>query len=403
MPLPNRRTITKQLLLAGIASRCTFGDVSHATRLFASNQSPAPHYPAVREAMKGFVEEKEISGAVTLVASSEKVLHLDATGFADLESQQALKSDSIFWIASMTKPMTGVCVMMLVEEGKLNLDAPISDYLPEMKNLALSDGTPARITLRHLLTHTSGMAELPGGEAYSSKNLKEAATRYAKVKVLFPPGSKWQYSQTSINTAACIVEAVSGKPFDVFLQERICTPLGMKDTTFYLSDAQVQRLAKSYRRTEQGELVEAPIGLLGGKKPTDRDRMPAANGGLFSTAEDYSRFARMLLRKGELDGVRILAPKSVAEFSTPSAGEVITGFTPGNTWGIGCCIVLDPQGVTKDLSSGSYGHGGAYGTQAWIDPTKDRCYILMTQRANFPNADASDVRKEFQEKAAAPQ
>ncbi|MCU0714530.1 MAG: beta-lactamase family protein [Pirellula sp.] len=400
MPLLNRRTVAKQLVLAGIASRCTLSGDHSVSSLFASDNSLVPHIPSVREAMEGFVKAKEIPGAVTLVASSEKLLHLDASGYSDLGSGKALQTSDIFWIASMTKPMTGVCVMMLVEAGKLRLDAPISEYLPEMKNLALNDGTPARITLKHLLTHTSGMAELPAGEAYSSKNLKEAAARYAKVKVLFEPGSKWQYSQTSINTAACIVEAVSGKPFDVFLEEKICKPLGMKDTSFYLSESQVQRLAKSYRRTEQGELVEAAIGLLGGKKPTDRDRMPAANGGLFSTAEDYARFARMLLRKGELEGVRILSPESVATFSAPSAGDVVTGFTPGNTWGIGCCIVREPQGVSKDLSPGSYGHGGAYGTQAWIDPVKDRCFVLMTQRANFPNSDASDVRKAFQEKAA---
>lgn len=400
MTLPHRRTIAKQLLLAGISSRCTLLCDNQHSSLFASDKQVAPRMPSVSEAMAGFVKKKEIPGAVTLVASSDKLWHLDASGYADLSNQKPLQTSDIFWIASMTKPMTGVCVMMLVETGKLRLDAPISDYLPEMKSLALSDGTPARITLKHLLTHTSGMAELPTGEAYSSKNLKEAAARYAKVKVLFEPGSKWQYSQTSINTAACIVEAVSGKAFDVFLDEKVCKPLGMKDTGFYLTEDQVQRLAKSYRRTEQGDLVEAAIGLLGGKKPTDRDRMPAANGGLFSTAEDYSRFARMLLRKGELDGARILSPESVATFSTPSAGDVVTGFTPGNTWGIGCCIVREPQGVSKDLSPGSYGHGGAYGTQAWIDPAKDRCFILMTQRANFPNSDASDVRKAFQEKAA---
>lgn len=400
MPLLHRRTMAKQLVIAGIATRCTLAGDLRSNSLIASDKSVSPSIPSVREAMEGFVKSKEIPGAVTLVASAEKLLHLDASGYSDLGSQKALQTSDIFWIASMTKPMTGVCVMMLVEAGKLRLDAPISDYLPEMKNLSLSDGTPARITLKHLLTHTSGMAELPAGEAYSSKTLKEAAARYAKVKVLFEPGSKWQYSQTSINTAACIVEAVSGKPFDAFLEEKICKPLGMKDTSFYLSESQVQRLAKSYRRTEQGDLVEAAIGLLGGKKPTDKDRMPAANGGLFSTAEDYSRFARMLLRKGELDGVRILSPESVEIFSSPSAGDVVTGFTPGNTWGIGCCIVRQPQGVSKDLSPGSYGHGGAYGTQAWIDPVKDRCYILMTQRANFPNSDASDVRKAFQEKAA---
>lgn len=350
--------------------------------------------------MRKFADDKEIAGAVTLVANTKKIKHLHASGFADIKLGQPLTEDSIFWIASMSKPVTGVCVMILADEGKLSLDAPISEYLPEMKNLKLPDGTSAEITLRHLVTHTSGMAELAAAEVYTSKTLVEAADKYSKVKVLFAPGSKWQYSQTGINTAARIVEVVSGKSFDKFLEERVCKPLGMKDTTFYLNDEQMKRLAKSYKRTEKGDLEEAPIFLLAGKSPTDRNRFPAANGGLFSTAKDYSKFCRMLLQEGTLDGVRILSAKAVEVFRTPCTGELVTGFTQGNAWGIGCCVTNKPEGVTSMLSPGSFGHGGAYGTQAWIDPVKGRCYILMTQRTNFPNADASDVRKVFQEEAA---
>jgi CubicO group peptidase (beta-lactamase class C family) len=188
--------------------------------------------------------------------------------------------------------------------------------------------------------------------------------------------------------------------FDQFVNERICKPLGMVDTTFYLNESQAARLAKSYKRTDDGKLVEAPIGLLAGKKPTDRDRMPAANGGLFSTANDYVNFCLMLLNGGSYGGKRILSQKAVEVFSTPASGNVVTGFTPGNAWGIGCCIVQEPAGVTAKLSKGSFGHGGAHGTQAWIDPVKGCCYILMTQRSNFPNSDASDMRRVFQEEAA---
>jgi CubicO group peptidase (beta-lactamase class C family) len=129
---------------------------------------------------------------------------------------------------------------------------------------------------------------------------------------------------------------------------------------------------------------------------TDRNRMPAANGGLFSTVDDYAKFCRLLLNNGELDGKRLLSANAVKAMQTIVTGELETGFTPGNGWGIGCCVVREPQGVSESLSSGSFGHGGAYGTQAWIDPSNERIYILMTQRANFPNSDASDLRREFQ-------
>jgi len=386
----------RSLISAAILSISCF---TQTVRLSGQEPNIAPVVPGVASAMRKFSEDKEIAGSVTLVATANAIQHLYVDGFADLASKRPLREDSIFWIASMTKPMTGVCVMILVEEGKLSLDAPFSDYLPEMKNLKLQDGSPAVITLRHLLTHTSGMAELAGSEAYSSKTLEEAAAKYAKVKVLFTPGSKWQYSQTSINTAARIVEVVSGVRFDQFLEDRVCKPLGMKDTTFYLSEEQMTRVAKSYKRTENGNLEEAANLILAGRAPTDRNRMPAANGGLFSTARDYSRFCQMLIQEGTLDGARILSPESVLTFRTPSTGQLTTGFTPGNAWGIGCCVIREPSDVTAMLSPGSFGHGGAHGTQAWIDPVKGRCYILMTQRANFPNSDASNVRKEFQSEA----
>jgi CubicO group peptidase (beta-lactamase class C family) len=327
------------------------------------------------------------------------VVHLHAAGYADVATNQPLATDTIFWIASMSKPVTGVAVMLLVDAGKLSLDDPIEKHLPEMAGLATAAGEKVHITVRHLLTHTSGMSEIPAPGTYAPRTLAEATTAYAKLPVLFTPGSRWQYSQTSINTAARIVEVVSGKTFDQFLAEQLFQPLAMHDTTFYLTDAQHARLAKSYRRLPSGDFEEAKIFLLGGKSPTERDRLPAANGGLFSTAHDYGRFCRMLLGNGELDGVRLLSSAAVETFRSVQSGDVKTGFTPGNAWGVGCCIVREPQGVTESLSAGSYGHGGAYGTQAWIDPVKQRVFILMTQRANFPNADGSDLRKVFQSAA----
>ncbi len=163
----------------------------------------------------------------------------------------------------------------------------------------------------------------------------------------------------------------------------------------------MKRLATSYSKPKEGGSLEvAPIKLLSGKQPTDRLRMPAANGGLFSTAADYARFCRMLLNEGTLDGKRILSESAVKTMRTIATGDLKTGFTPGNGWGIGCCVVREPSGVTAMLSPGSFGHGGAYGTQAWIDPIKKRIYLLMILRANLPNSDASDLRQSFQEAAA---
>ncbi len=355
---------------------------------------------SIQQAMDGFIAKNEVAGVVTMVITPIKTLHLQANGFADIANRTPMKTDSIHWIASMSKPVTAACMMMLVDEGKVSLSDPIAKHLPEMAALKTSAGQSVTITIEQLLNHTSGMSELGGGQTYTSPTLAVAAEKYAKLPVQFEPGSKWQYSQTSINTAARIVEVVSGESFDAFVNERVCKPLGMKDTTFYLSDAQLPRLAKSYARDASGQLTESPIGLLAGKKPTDRDRMPAANGGLFSTITDYALFCQMLLNDGQSDGKQILSKESVTRLRTPTTGDLKTGFTTGNAWGVGCCVVREPQGVSEALSPGSYGHGGAYGTQAWIDPVRKRCYVLMVQRANFPNSDDSELRKEFQRLAA---
>jgi CubicO group peptidase (beta-lactamase class C family) len=310
-----------------------------------------------------------------------------------------METDQIFWIASMSKPVAGVALLQLQDQGKIDLDDPVAKYLPELSELQGGDGKTFQPTLRQLISHTSGMAELPPDQTYTSETLAEAVSRYRKLPLLFQPGSRWQYSQTSINTAARVVEVVSGLSYDRYLERSIFLPLGMRDTTFYLTDRQQERLAKSYRREESGEFVEQPIFLLAGHKPTGLDRFPAANGGLFSTAGDYARFCQMLLLKGQLGDTRILSESAVEEFQRPVTGDLEVGFTPGNAWGMGCCVVLHPQGVTSMLHPGSFGHGGAYGTQAWIDPVARRAMIVMTQRTNFPNADGSQLREDFQKAA----
>jgi CubicO group peptidase (beta-lactamase class C family) len=353
----------------------------------------------IHEAVESFVDRKEIAGAVTMVVDKDRVLHLDAAGYADLTSKRPMTPDHLFWIASMSKPITAICVMMLVDEGKIALDDPIARYLPQMGGLRNESAERVNVSVLQTLNHTSGMRELDA--PYADTSLANAVEKYAKSLVQFQPGTKWQYSQTGINTAAHIVEVVSEMSFDAFVQKRLCEPLGLSDTAFYLTDSQQKRLAKSYARTPAGQLTESPIFLLAGKKPTDRNRLPAANGGLFSTPADYGRICQMLLGGGTWQGKQILSNRSVSMLGKPTTGELATGFTDGNAWGIGCCVVQAPQGPTAMLSKGTYGHGGAYGTQAWIDPVRERAYLLFVQRANFPNADASDLRVEFQKLAAA--
>jgi CubicO group peptidase (beta-lactamase class C family) len=363
----------------------------------SSEPDTPPVISTISERLRPFIDGREVAGAVTLVATPDRIAHLDAIGKADIGEGKPMRPDAIFWIASMTKPITAAAILMLQDEGKLSVDEPVEKYLPEFKSLRAADGKPARVTIRHLLTHTSGMREISSDEARGVKDLAGLIPLYVAKPVQLEPGTKWVYCQSGINTAARVVEVISGAPFDEFLEGRLFGPLGMKDTTFYLTDKQLPRLARSYRRTDQGELVPTAVGILYGKSPTSRDRFPAANGGLFSTATDYARFCQMLLEGGALDGKRYLKPESVKLMNTVQTGGLKTGFTEGNGWGLGCCVVREPQGVTNMLSPGTFGHGGAYGTQAWIDPGKKRIYILMVQRANFPNSDASELRRAFQE------
>jgi CubicO group peptidase (beta-lactamase class C family) len=367
--------------------------------LVAPFLAQAAEIPAVTAAMKSFVESGEVAGAVTLVADAEKTLHLSATGMADLESARTMRTDELFWIASMTKPVTATAVMILQDEGKLSVDDPVSKHLPEFAALKDAQGNPASITIRQCLTHSSGLAE--AGPAEANMVTLADLTRVVAAKPLqFKPGSQWRYCQSSINTAARIVEVVSGETFPAFLDKRLFVPLGMKDTTFYPNAEQLARLATSYSKAEGGKLTPAPLHFLFGKPLSETKRYPRANGGLFSTAEDYAIFCRMILIGGKLNGKRYLSPESVKLMTTVQSGDLQTGFTPGCAWGLGWCVVREPQGVSATLSPGTFGHGGAFGTQAWIDPVKKRAHILLIQRAGLPNSDGSDIRRAFHQAAA---
>ena len=365
-----------------------------------------PVLPDVGAAMQGMVGKNEISGAVTMVVAKDRVLHSESTGMADAAAKRAMTADTLFWIASMTKPITGTAVLMLQDEGKLHASDPVAKYLPEFAGLKTPSGKAANLTIAQCLTHTSGLGEAGGAAAKEARTLAELVPLWLAAPMQYEPGEKWKYTQSGINAAARIVEVVSGMTFDQFLQQRIFDPMGMKDTTFYPSDAQRARLVTAYAKDKD-------TGALDPVPPREgfgaRDRPPQGNGGLFSTAPDYARFCQMLLGGGTLDGRRYLSADAMKFLATPQTGEMPTGFFQNDTygqrganygWGLGTSILRTPHdGVAAMLSPGSFGHGGAWGTQAWVDPVRGVAYVLMVQRANFPNSDASEVRRVFQQAA----
>jgi CubicO group peptidase (beta-lactamase class C family) len=366
-----------------------------------------PTLPAIGAAIEDMIAKHEIAGAVTAVVARDRVLHLDATGLADVATKRAMPTDAVFWIASMTKPVTGVAVLMLQDEGKLSVTDPVAKYLPEFGSLRTPSGKAANLTITQILTHTSGLGEAPAAGAQQAKTLSDLVPLWLAAPMQYEPGAQWKYTQSGINAGARIVEVVSGMTFDAFVQKRIFEPLRMTDTTFYPTSAQRARLATAYAKNKDTGALEAvpPRPEYG-----PRDRPPQGNGGLYSTAPDYLRFCQMLLNGGAFEGRRYLSPAAMQLLTTPQTGDLPTGFFQSDTygsrganygWGITTSILRTPhEGAAAMLSPGTYGHGGAWGTQAWIDPVKGVAYILMVQRSNFPNSDASDVRRAFQEAAA---
>ena len=358
----------------------------------------------IRSRMQAFVDEHVIAGSVTVVADKNNIFSLQTTGYANLTTKEPMRSDHLFWIASMTKPMAAVCVLQIKEEGKLSIDDPVEKHLPEFKGqwvvkkreggkLILKRAERA-ITIRDLLTHTSGLANT--GTPRHESTLGELVMSYSKTPLNFEPGSKWSYSNAGINTLGRIVEVVSGIPFAQFLQKRILDPCGMKDTTFWPTPAQAKRVAKSYRPDKNGELQQVEVRFLPGGI-SNRKRTPYPAGGLYSTAGDVTLFYQMMLNGGTLNGKRVLKNETAALMTRTQSGDIKTGFVDGMSWGLGFQVVKEPQGVTETLSAGTYGHGGAYATQNWADPQRGIIVVMMIQRAGFRNGDNSPVRKGFQE------
>ena len=411
--------MTKRFLSSSLFSRCPLclcGLFSAVLTVLSTCAGAAefdfPKLEAIAPRMQRFVDEGLIAGAVTVVGNAQGIQQLDAVGFQNLESQQPMPKNAVFRIASMTKPITAIGVMILQDEGKLSVEDAVEKHLPEFKGQMLiqkkEDGTvalvkpPRPITIRDLLTHTSG---LPGGfpagysDLYFTRHLtlKEATLAQSQRPLDFEPGSKWAYCNAGIDALGRTIEVVSGRPYEDFLRERVFEPLDMDDTTFYPSEEQLSRLAGLYGQKE-GKLAFADYVLIG---PTKDAKHPIPAGGLFSTAGDLANLYRAMLHHGwygttKIGERRILSGAAAEQMTSLQTGDLQCGFTPGMGFGFGWAVIKEPQGVHEMLSKGTFGHGGAFGTQGWIDAQQGFFVILLIQRTGLPNADGSDLRRELQ-------
>ena len=348
---------------------------------FVVGQSPvSADPPSVVAALQPFVDRQELAGAVTLVATKDKVLDLSAVGYADVAAKKPMTTDALFWVASQSKPITGTALMMLVDEGKVNVDDPVEKYLPEFRGqwLAADQSNdhlflkkPKHpITVRNILTHTSGLLfRSPMEEpTLDLLPLRVAVRSYAMTPLQFEPDSKYQYSNAGINTAGRLIEVVSGMPYEEFLDKRLFDPLGMKDTTFWPSDEQLARLAKSYKpNADKTKLEETTVTQLRYPLNDRAYRYPMPAGGLFSTASDVARFCQMILNGGVFEGKRYLSEAAVRQMTSKQTGALPDSY--GFGWG----------GVGN-----SFGHGGAYATNMNIDAQRGLITVFLVQHAGFP-------------------
>ena len=372
---------------------------------FASADSSSRHIDAQRFAqvdlaMQKQVDEGKLAGVDMLVFHDDEVAHRQLTGYKNLAEKASLTEDTLYKIFSLTKPVTGAALLMLYEEGKFELDDPVEQYIPEFKGMqvAREDGPNGRpitepahhpVTIRELMNHT-------GGFTYGRFSQSQVDSLYVKADVLDPnstladmitklkdiplrqqPGTQWHYS-VSVDIQARLVEILSGKPFDVFLKERIFQPLGMNDTDFYAPENKAGRLATSYHPAEDGlqpvpndPFLSKPNFLNGG-------------GGLVSSMSDYLRFARMLLGEGEVDGVRLLKAETVRMMRSDQLPEGVEGpnWAPGNRFGLNVAVVTDSEQAGY-LPEGTYWWWGIQGTWMWIDPHNRMITLGMMQNTDY--------------------
>ena len=350
------------------------------------------------------VQAGRLPGVTTLIARRGRVVHLEAVGWADVEQRRPLSIDTIVRIYSMTKPITVVAALMLWEEGAFLLDDPIAGYLPELAAMQVLRGMegsspllePPRgpITVRHLMTQTSGMTygyfgpeDEPGERLYAEAELLRPDQTLAlfvaalgRLPLLFQPGARWQYS-VSIDVLGRLVEVLSGQTLDAFVRERILLPLRMADSGFCTPAAAAGRLATLYGPASDGGLT--PIDAPCGRDFTRLEPLHSGGGGMVSTILDYARFAQMLLNGGELDGIRVLAPRTVALMASnhlpPEAGPYGDPPHAGHGFGLGVRVLRDPGLAGQLDGAGSFGWSGLASTDFWVDPANDVVGVFLTQ------------------------
>jgi CubicO group peptidase (beta-lactamase class C family) len=359
---------------------------------------------AFEQAMRALVDEGQLAGITTLVSRHGKVVAFDSYGYQNLETKTPLAKDTIFRIASMTKPIVGVAMMMLFEEGKWKLDDPVARYIPQFKDLkvATASGDVAQVhpmTMRELMSHTAGFDVL-AAPAYTEVNiadrdkpLQTMIDKLAAIPLAAQPGTDWRYGH-SVNIQGYIVEKLSGMPLDEFLAKRIFSPLKMDDTGFWVEPSKLGRVSRINTYGPDKRITSAPDGFDISKKPV----FVSGSGGLLSTAEDYWRFSQMLLNGGELDGARLLKRQTVALMRTNvlAPGVKVDTFVPleGIGFGLDFAIVLDPAAFGSSYGRNTFYWGGAFGTWFWIDPTNDVIVVGMIQNINgsAPDGGSPPVR-----------
>ena len=360
------------------------------------NEAIVSHIP---QQVKRFVDDQTIAGAVSLVAHGNTIVALHATGMADTEAGRPMEKNTIFQIMSMTKPVTAIGIMMLAEEGKLALRDPVERYLPEFhgQHVVTNLGPDAErlrvpdhaITIRDLLTHTAGIPDPAPASIHDYPQLmnvplSEVVRQVARQPLLFQPGTQWSYSSPGIEILGRVIEVCSGLKYEDFITERILRPLGMKDSFFYPPADKIARIAMVYVKKD-GKLVRAPGTILGGDPAKHREGavFPAPGWGLYSTAEDLLLLYRMMLNDGVFAGRRYLSPFSIHLMTEAhTVGIHPVGWMRGADYGLAWEVVTDPLGELAGHAKGAYGHGGAFGTQGWIDPQTGVISILLFQRAD---------------------
>ncbi len=369
----------------------------------------SPRLSRIQPFMQNYVEQKRLPGLVTMVARHGKVAYFECFGMMDNEASKPMQFDTLFRIASMTKPITSVAALMLYEEGCFQLNDPVSDYIPEFKDAkvfvkpnesGMELAEPERdMTIRDLFTHTSGLSDgsdenSPSDALYRESNivgrhdltLRELVQKLSKLPLTYHPGQAWRYS-FSHDVLAYLVEVISGESFDTFLEQRIFEPLGMLDTGFKVSEEKIGRLAAVYRAAQNDGLERLNGPAYGSQRP------PAGGGGLFSTVSDYVKFAQLMLNSGMLDGIRLLSRKTVElmtaihipnEMFPPANGSRTQEyFIRGYDYGLGVRVLKNPAQAEILGSVGSFGWAGTYNTYFWVDPQEELIGLILTQFSPF--------------------